>query len=544
MVFVEYEHEVDEESARVRALLEKLRIDAQVLVFYLASGHLDTYELIVNGSAADIDTELIVGEALKDEEWWEDLQIFRGQPEREGLSPSQELSHLAHILDATTGRPGAYNPHDESGSARRQSMAEVSEMPRRPDIATLAKLGVSMGIHTTHINAEVLQESESDTDFDSDAEGSIDDDEEFMAGGSDRSLDPRHDLGDATSQRPLLQTARDYGAAEERLPTTTGRGRRFKTDESSVLVPSYGTMDTSRTLTDHAESPVTLRISEAAEFGTSSEAVDTSARIDSFPVLDPLNVPDFPAGGSRRSRSMSPARGGRPDGTMTPARPNFSRQSSAARFSSRPVPETKITIEGEGSKISFAPAASNSATPRAERPAFSRHSSLSKFSSRPLPDTKICGEEDARKISFAEQPASQSSSQQHSRSHSRHHSRHGSQYSVIGQDPVDMAIPEHVEAFKHDESTADTGSAFSGHLATLSFNDLPSRAQYLILNELMRQRSRDAGVLMTTLPIPSEGTSLDEMSTIQYLSDVELLCNDLPPTLMVLSNNMTVTVSL
>jgi potassium/chloride transporter 9 len=119
---------------------------------------------------------------------------------------------------------------------------------------------------------------------------------------------------------------------------------------------------------------------------------------------------------------------------------------------------------------------------------------------------------------------------------------------VFGQDPVSLVIPEHVEAFKHyeakDGAETDSGSAFSGQGVALSFNDLPSRAQHLILNELMRQHSGNTGVLMTTLPIPSEGTSLDEVSTIEYLSDVELLCHGLPPTLMVLSNNMTVTVSL
>lgn len=60
----------------------------------------------------------------------------------------------------------------------------------------------------------------------------------------------------------------------------------------------------------------------------------------------------------------------------------------------------------------------------------------------------------------------------------------------------------------------------------------------------MQKYSKDTAVLLTTLPTPSEGTSLDEISTIQYLADVELLCSGLPPTLMVLSNNMTVTVSL
>jgi potassium/chloride transporter 9 len=90
----------------------------------------------------------------------------------------------------------------------------------------------------------------------------------------------------------------------------------------------------------------------------------------------------------------------------------------------------------------------------------------------------------------------------------------------------------------------DSGSSYSSQGLPLSFNDLPSRAQHLILNELMRQNSAHTAVLVTTLPIPAEGTYKDEEASLRYLSDVEVLCNCLPPVLLVLSNNMTVTVTL
>ncbi len=100
-------------------------------------------------------------------------------------------------------------------------------------------------------------------------------------------------------------------------------------------------------------------------------------------------------------------------------------------------------------------------------------------------------------------------------------------------------------------SGSGSGSSYSTQDLALSFNDLPNRAQYLILNELMRKHSGDSGngsgeaaVLFTTLPIPDEGTHRDRDASVQYLLDVELLCQDLPPVLMILSNNMTVTVSL
>lgn len=109
-----------------------------------------------------------------------------------------------------------------------------------------------------------------------------------------------------------------------------------------------------------------------------------------------------------------------------------------------------------------------------------------------------------------------------------------------------MNMAELVERYRLDsrlEGEGD-GSPYSTQGIALSFNDLPSRAQHVILNELMRQNSRDTAVLLSTLPVPTEGTCQDEVASVQYLSDVEVLCHGLPPVLLVLSNNMTVTVGL
>ena len=108
-----------------------------------------------------------------------------------------------------------------------------------------------------------------------------------------------------------------------------------------------------------------------------------------------------------------------------------------------------------------------------------------------------------------------------------------------------MNIPKLLESYRFEsEADNDPGAGYSTQSLSLSFNDLPSRAQHLILNELMRSNSTDTAVMLTTLPIPEEGTYETEEASVKYLSDVEVLCHDLPPVLLVLSNNMTVTVSL
>ncbi|CAK7223290.1 hypothetical protein SCUCBS95973_005127 [Sporothrix curviconia] len=190
-------------------------------------------------------------------------------------------------------------------------------------------------------------------------------------------------------------------------------------------------------------------------------------------------------------------------------------------------------------------------------------SSSMRFSSNIVPETKITNPDDSeRTIMFAESPAGERPERPpFSRTNSRQ-SRRGASFTEEGGGDITVGIAGLLADYKarqrasgdannDDDSSGGTGSSYSTQDLALSFNDLPSRAQHLILNELMRQQSGTNGddtggaaVLFTTLPIPDEGTHRDERASVQYLSDVELLCQGLPPVLMILSNNMTVTVSL
>ena len=106
----------------------------------------------------------------------------------------------------------------------------------------------------------------------------------------------------------------------------------------------------------------------------------------------------------------------------------------------------------------------------------------------------------------------------------------------------------------HDENQPSPGSGGSAarqatgypfpQSVPLSFNNLPCRAQHLILNELMARESAETAVVFTTLPSPVEGTSKSLEDSVRYLSDLEVLCLGLPPVLLIHSNSMTVTMSL
>ncbi|CCG84460.1 protein of unknown function [Taphrina deformans PYCC 5710] len=77
-----------------------------------------------------------------------------------------------------------------------------------------------------------------------------------------------------------------------------------------------------------------------------------------------------------------------------------------------------------------------------------------------------------------------------------------------------------------------------------NFNDLPAKAQHLVINELIRNNSAYTGVLFTTLPPPSAGTYKDEARSEDYLEGLAILCDGLPPCILIHSKSLTVTTAL
>jgi len=84
-----------------------------------------------------------------------------------------------------------------------------------------------------------------------------------------------------------------------------------------------------------------------------------------------------------------------------------------------------------------------------------------------------------------------------------------------------------------------------GRAPTLSFNDLPDRAQYLILNELIRLNSGPStSVVLTALPAPAPGTSTTEEESLAYLHQLRQLYGGGPPVLGVHATTLTMTMTL
>jgi solute carrier family 12 (potassium/chloride transporters), member 9 len=79
----------------------------------------------------------------------------------------------------------------------------------------------------------------------------------------------------------------------------------------------------------------------------------------------------------------------------------------------------------------------------------------------------------------------------------------------------------------------------------VTFNQLPNKAQYLILNELIRTNSSaSTSVVLTALPAPEVGTSQDANRSLRYLQHLENLFSGGPPVLGVHAKQLTMTSAL
>jgi potassium/chloride transporter 9 len=473
-VFVEYETDVEEERQRVSSLLSNLRIKADVLVFWLASGSLHTYEVVVNGKH---DSEYLqaladVSDCLEDEDWWQDVQNFR---HRSGtMSAVQEAAEVEGILDATANWPtsnfqGGGNAHQSPERIKFKGLRKILRKARRR--ASVTSRGSSawgpMRANSSLLNADFAEHHRS---YDSPSESSSSEEDDTTTG-SDTD-------GDAVSEAD----ADDYRPQSNREGST----RRTRSVGSSARPAWLARLNSEHAIASSSNTP--RPTSRPGPRPTDS----TSAPIIDWPSTAASQTEEPPTSASSSSQAISAPRSPTKTKSGGSQRPSIQRHNTLPKFSSKPVPATQVaTDETQGRSIMFA----DSASPPARRP------------DNPLSSI------------YRHPPSSASQSRSRERN---------------DDESVD-AIPSYA-------SSAPPPAAAAA--IPLSFNDLPCRAQHLILNELMQSQSASTAVVFTTLPTPVEGTCESEIESVRYISDLEVLCHDLPPVLLVHSNSITVTMNL
>ncbi|KAK5264625.1 hypothetical protein LTR96_010105 [Exophiala xenobiotica] len=444
-VFVEYESDVEDERSRVTSLLENLRIEAEVLVFWLACGSVKSYNFIVNGQDVDDENREQVNKTLEDEVWWRDLQKLRGQSQSGEISATDVLSFTDDIVWPSSSFQG----RREASLVRFEGLRRLLNRPRkRSSLGDLSSLGVSLSMRTSRLDDDMLSRhashpSDSEASDASDYGDEDEDEEDESEIGSFKGETANHEMDSADLKSP--NKAKD-SSKKSSLASSKMSRRRIKKhahlDEEALSSSPAPMLQFDDDILDRAE--------DAPRGRTTSHADSRAPPQRSKSPADSLHV-----SGSRRGVSSS--------------------------FTSSPVPFTKVASEeGVGPSIMFA--------------------------DDPHPRRQKVDEAEAE----AEAAASRS----------------------IYQRTRDDSGPRPTSGFPNAASIP------------LSFNDLPSRAQHLILNELMSQNSEDTAVIFTTLPAPVDGMYKSETDSLGYISDLEVLVGGLPPTLLVHSNSMTVTTNL
>ncbi|KAF3005919.1 hypothetical protein E8E13_009739 [Curvularia kusanoi] len=485
-VFVEYEIDVEEERDRVTTLLRNLRIEAEVVVLWLACGELSMYEVIVNGqdegefeqAARDVDF------SLEDERWWQDIKRLR-QPN--SMSASQELAQATDLLEAVHRWPTASFQHGRR-DIRPKRFAALQKMLRRAKSkASVSEFQGSAADGGTHrLSANLLYGDDSDSDAAVSGIGEDADDEAAATeseGGVSGSNFDEYDLDASEEESDFSDTHR---------PHSLGR--------SKTISPGVG-------------------------MPFSSKKVDLRKAIWKGSPKDASPKPSRPTSDS-----------------VTPLKPHPNATASdTAMLSTGSYSRKTRSVASSNSQLSASQVSSSSRAPAIRDP-----ESLPKFSSNPVPRTAVAQKEaPGPSIMFVDTPTAM---------------RH--------QDPLATAAlppdsptpsPTHfTSSLQHSpapspslvtqRTTQTTASPASGFPAQqsipLSFNDLPCRAQHLILNELIRSQSEDTAVVFTTLPSPMDGTCKSENESVKYVSDLEVLTEGLGPVLLVSGGSMTVTMNL
>ncbi|KAF1815336.1 hypothetical protein P152DRAFT_389865 [Eremomyces bilateralis CBS 781.70] len=426
-VFVEYESDVEEERRRVTDLLTNLRMEATVLVFWLACGSLNTYEVIVNGKT-DIPSEQLaaVNGVLHDEDWWQELRQVRLRRESGHITPSEELAEMEGLLRGVgTNWPGSSFQHsrDPLVSSGVSGLRNRLQKRRRASMSEMSRLGVTMGMQTHRLDPNLMNDSSSECS----TSGSSDDD-----GLSDSDV--------AASENGIEDSRELPRISGSRRNTVGGFGSvRYDTTAARPSIPSAsGSTGLGRRGSDIAVHPSAIKPEGPPR------PADPESLIDTFESPNTSTVDE--------------------------------RVATAASFPKSPVARPD-PVQAPGPSIAFI--------------------------DLPQPDH---GER-----------TTQRDGPYGKRDRSKSHGK----TSIYSRD-----------------------LALTMQSLPISFNDLPCRAQHMILNELMRSQSADTAVIFTTLPSPVAGTGENEEASITYLRDLEVLCEGCPPVLMVHSNSMTVTTNL
>ena len=483
-VFVEHEHEVEDERKRIRSLLDNLRIPAMLRVFSLSHSSVSTYQSIVLGKRSVGDE---VEDALRGDPWWEALKQLRREEERRIKAAAKRRSQPAAQAIPSTPTAG-------TGTSGKQSKKEQRLLGVSLPAEHLAFHKQNIRIGLAHPRARRL-DAESDgeeSDFSDDSEEDelallSDDDDWFVEARAGRGLGLRR----SSTVNASLSSSRASSASRRPRAYSIGGSAGLPDDPitrplispavaggaaGASVASSYGSLSSSQ----RTATPATVKgAMPTCSSNLSSSYVSTdSSETPRGSLLQ--NVSGFSKVGGAADTDESDL-----DGTLKASDREQARrqllehmqQQQDAESSSRElqVPSGQRSLRRQSSNLSV----SSNASSR------SGHSSSG-------------GTSDSG--SWASNSRAQQRQQQSGASSRRTKSRRGSRSSLHGRTRSEEAAgsslyggatrrPKLSRAPSSNASSVNGGAssprvasgAYAINGPLISFNELPNRAQYLIL---------------------------------------------------------------
>lgn len=110
---------------------------------------------------------------------------------------------------------------------------------------------------------------------------------------------------------------------------------------------------------------------------------------------------------------------------------------------------------------------------------------------------------------------------------------------IVEDHPDEVVIEDDLEI-----SPQCSNESLVAAMENINFNDMPGRAQHLVLNDMMSQLSGNSDLIFSTLPVPSIGTHHNTEASMNYVEDLDIWLKGLPPTMLINSQSLTVTTAL
>ncbi|PWN46609.1 hypothetical protein IE53DRAFT_20544 [Violaceomyces palustris] len=525
-VFVENEWEIEDERKRVRSLLDNLRIPASLRVFSLDSGSILSYQSIVLGRRSVSEEHEL---ALKGDPWWEALKQLRKDEERRARAAAKRKS-----------QPPAQAIPNAPSETRKQTKREQRLLGVSLPAEHLAFYKQNIRLGLAHPRSRLRGDGESDVDSDDSDDSSLEDELALLSEDDEWFGNGKGGLG-------LRRSSTISGGI------SSGRAKYGKRPRSFSLGGSSGLPDDpiSRPLLSTSTSTTSITTEAIGGYGSLSSSQRTAT---------PETVREEAArrgqgvGSGSSTLSDNTPRGsylangkglltGRPETLAPPLQREASIESdreATLKASDRNKIQAKLSAQNVRETLSRSSSS------------YSSTSSVGSHGSDMDADLDLdldLERDDRGGRSISSSLTARSAigkkvvvpkSRQRQSSISSLYG-HGRARSEEGAAPGD-APSRRRKDIRHVSAPNPTIEADP---LAVSFNELPNKAQYLILNELIRVNSSAAtSVVLTALPAPEPGTSQDELKSHKYLEQLESLFTGGPPVLGVHAKTLTMTMSL